>query len=220
MCILPIYFAVTYDPRLPSVTAIVKKHYSIASENPDFKDTFPNLPLVGYRRSKNLGEYLTRAKLYPLTRCGLRTRTGFVRCTRVAGGQCSMCKFAISSVFHQSAFTGEKFDIQSCISCVDTYIIYSVTCRKCPHIQYIGQTTQPVSSRFSNHLSDIHTKKFKNLLVHILISPAITPQTWYFCHLRNSESKTKPCWMWENGTGFKKRKHSYMVLISASCKPF
>ena len=153
--------ALTYDPRLPSATGILKKHYVVASENPTFKETFPELPLVGYRRSKNLGEYLTRSKLYPISRGGLRTRAGFQTCTRIAGGQCTMCKYSANSTSHTAAATKEKFAIQSRISCTDKYIIYSVSCKKCPKIQYIGQSTQPAASRFCNHLSDITTQKLQ-----------------------------------------------------------
>ena len=152
-------FAITYDPRLPSASGILKKHYNVACENPTFKDTFPLVPLVGYRRSRNLGEYLTKAKLFPVGRSGLRTRSGFQRCNRVAGGLCMMCTFSTNCTSHECAYTKEKFEIQSMIKCTDTYIIYSITCKLCPKVQYIGQTYQTAAKRFSTHHSDIITKK-------------------------------------------------------------
>lgn len=154
-------FAVTFDPRLPSISKILKKHYEIGVENPEFQETFPDLPSVGYRRYKNLGGYLTRAKLYPKTRSGLRTHSGFQRCTRVAGGNCMMCMFSQNTSKHTSAYTGEQYNIQSNITCTDHYIIYSIQCKKCPSVEYVGKTVQEASERFSTHRSDVNTKKIQ-----------------------------------------------------------
>ena len=56
--------ALTYDPRIKKPNLILKKHFEIASNDPDFKKNFPVIPKIGYRRSRNLGELLIRAKLY------------------------------------------------------------------------------------------------------------------------------------------------------------
>lgn len=70
-----------------------------------------------------------------------------------------MCKYSINTNTHEAAATKEKFSMQSTIRCTDNYVIYSITCRRCPNVQYIGQTSQQAASRFSNHHSDITTKK-------------------------------------------------------------
>ena len=44
-----IVFATTYDPRLPSITAIVKKHYNMCKNKANFEHSFPGTPIVGYR---------------------------------------------------------------------------------------------------------------------------------------------------------------------------
>ena len=152
-------FATTYDPRLPSITTIVKKHYNMCKNDPEFENSFPEMPIVGYRRSKNLGEYLTRAKLYPISTSELRRRVGFQRCTRMGQAGCLMCHYSMNTLQHKSAYDGKLYNIQSMIKCTDTYLIYSIQCRKCPSIQYVGQTTQTASTRFSNHRSDVTTKK-------------------------------------------------------------
>ena len=70
-----------------------------------------------------------------------------------------MCTFSTNCTSHECAYTKEKFEIQSMIKCTDTYIIYSITCKLCPKVQYIGQTYQTATKRFSLHHSDIITKK-------------------------------------------------------------
>lgn len=154
-----IVFATTYDPRLPSITAIVKKHYNMCKNDPDFENSFPETPIVGYRRSKNIGEYLTRAKLYPINSLELRRRAGFQKCSRMGQAGCLMCHYSVNTSQHKSAYDGKLYNIQSRIKCTDTFLIYSIQCRKCPSIEYVGQTTQTASTRFYNHRSDVTTKK-------------------------------------------------------------
>ena len=56
----------------------MKKHFEIASNDPDFKKNFPVIPKIGYRRSRNLGELLIRAKLYDVdVNHVTRNRNGF-----------------------------------------------------------------------------------------------------------------------------------------------
>ena len=43
-------FVIQYDPRLPSISGIVKKHWrTMTSIDPKMKETFPFPPLVAYR---------------------------------------------------------------------------------------------------------------------------------------------------------------------------
>ena len=70
-----------------------------------------------------------------------------------------MCQYSKNSTSHYSAVTGESFEIKSSIHCTDKFVIYSIQCKKCPKIQYVGQTSNTICTRFSNHRSDIITKK-------------------------------------------------------------
>ena len=38
-------------------------------------------------------------------------------------------------------------------------MIYSITCKKCPDVEYVGQTSQPIHKRFYSHSSDITNQK-------------------------------------------------------------
>ena len=61
-------FAVTYDPRLPSITNIIRKYYRVMIANdPRLAEVFPHCPLVAYKRPPNLKELLIRAKLPPIS---------------------------------------------------------------------------------------------------------------------------------------------------------
>ena len=48
-------FVLHYDPRLPSVTGIVKKHWrTMVSTDPHLKEVFPLPPLVAYKHPPNI----------------------------------------------------------------------------------------------------------------------------------------------------------------------
>ena len=152
-------FVVTYDPRTNPPPEIVKKHYLIASNDPTFKQNFPNLPRVAYRRTKNLGEILIRSKLYEVNdnAHNLREKSGFTRCNSRDFG-CQLCLKSENSKQHKSAKKGKMYDIKTLVRCVDEYVIYSIECKKCPTVQYVGQTSQTIRNRVYSHLHDVRGK--------------------------------------------------------------
>ena len=57
-------FAVKYDPWLPSIFQIQARHWrTMKSQDNYLQKVFPEPPLTGYRRQKNLREYLIRANV-------------------------------------------------------------------------------------------------------------------------------------------------------------
>ena len=56
-------FTVLYDPRMPSYSNIMRKHWkTMVTTDPMLKEVFPKPPLVAYRRPPNLRQKLIRAK--------------------------------------------------------------------------------------------------------------------------------------------------------------
>ena len=57
-------FVVHYDPRLPSITSIVRRHQrSVVNQDTQMRDIFPMAPLVAYKVAPNLRAKLIRAKV-------------------------------------------------------------------------------------------------------------------------------------------------------------
>ena len=55
-------FVVHYDPRLPSISGIVKKHWrSMINTDPHLKEVSPLPPLVAYKRPPNIKDKIIRA---------------------------------------------------------------------------------------------------------------------------------------------------------------
>ena len=58
-------FKTTYNPSLPSIFNIIKKHYNLLLSSDRCKNAFLHLPVVAFRRSPNLRDLLVTAKLSP-----------------------------------------------------------------------------------------------------------------------------------------------------------
>ena len=56
-------FVITYNPVLPNIAHIIHKHSSVLYSSDRCKTVFTNLPLVAYRRCKNISDILVRAQL-------------------------------------------------------------------------------------------------------------------------------------------------------------
>ena len=57
-------FVVSFDPRLPSITAIQHKHWrAMTVQDYYLRDVFPEPPLTAYKRPKNIRDLTIRAKL-------------------------------------------------------------------------------------------------------------------------------------------------------------
>ena len=57
-------FCVQFDPRLPSVNQIMKKHHGVMIRNdPHCAAIFPKPPMIAFKRVKNLREHLIRSRV-------------------------------------------------------------------------------------------------------------------------------------------------------------
>ena len=56
-------FVVTYNPALPRISNILRKHFNILHSSNRCKDVFKQPPFVAYRRSPNLRDILVKAQL-------------------------------------------------------------------------------------------------------------------------------------------------------------
>ena len=54
-------FVVTYNPALPKVAHIIHQHSNVLYSSDRCRNAFKNLPLVAYRRCKNISDILVRA---------------------------------------------------------------------------------------------------------------------------------------------------------------
>ena len=80
---------VPYDPRLPGIPAIVKKHWRTMTSDPHLKEIFPLPPLVAYKRPANIKEKLIRSKVPPVrSERPKRKQPGCKKCNK-----CKICPY-------------------------------------------------------------------------------------------------------------------------------
>ena len=84
----PVY-AVTYDPRLPYITALQAKHWrSMASKNRYLSEVFPNPPLAAFKRQPNIRSMVIRANVSKAKKYPTRYQRGMTKCNTQ---KCTAC---------------------------------------------------------------------------------------------------------------------------------
>lgn len=145
--------AITYHPKLPSVSSIIHKHWKTMTKDPKMTLIFPKPPMVAFKQPPNLKKMLCHAKL-PQNSTSKRQLTGMKKCHQDG---CPTCPYILHSKEVQSSITKEKILLKGLFSCLTTGVIYIITCTKC-NKQYVGQTGRQLNDRIKNHLYDICKK--------------------------------------------------------------
>jgi hypothetical protein len=100
-----VVLALTYHPKLPSVSNIIKKHWRTLSKDPIAKEIFPQPPMVAFKQPPNLKNKLCRAALPKSRQHPKRKITGTKPCNK----SCSICPYVLKSDYFISTHTKEKF---------------------------------------------------------------------------------------------------------------
>ncbi|CAJ0968527.1 unnamed protein product [Ranitomeya imitator] len=150
-------FVNTYHPYSRRVEASLRRHWSILSKS------YPNVPkfqqpfLSCYRRPPNIKDRLVRADIGSSTRV---PRQVFLRTQKRGTFPCLNCLQCNNiqkgdKIFHPH--TGRSIPVRGYFTCESTHVIYMI---KCPcGLAYIGETTQAVNDRISQHKSNIRCNR-------------------------------------------------------------
>ena len=151
-------FVIQYDPRLPSITGIARRHWrSMVSRDPNLQEVFPDPPLVAYKVAPSLRSKLIRAKVPPAPPARpRRTMPGMKKCGKA---RCSACPYIQPGKTFQATATSYKVDLNSAMDCNTINICYAISCgvANCS-MQYIGQTSKSLKERFSQHSGYVDRK--------------------------------------------------------------
>jgi hypothetical protein len=149
-------FAVTWDPRLPNLSRVQEKHWrSMVSQDSYLRDAFPEPPLIAYKRQKNLGDLLIRAKLPAKSQRKQTKRklNGMKKC-----GKCVICPY----IKEGKKIEGDTFEwhINKQVNCKTRNVVYMIECdiSKCKQ-RYIGETDRELKDRISEHIGYVNTNK-------------------------------------------------------------
>ena len=145
--------AVTYHPKLPSISAIIKKHYRTMAKDPNTKKILPKPPMLAYKQPPNLRNKLCHAKLPKQTK-PKRSLKG----TKACNTPCGICPYILDSKEFISTTTRQRFEMTGHYTCNTKGVIYLTTCSKCLQ-QYVGQTGRRLVDRIKEHLNCICLQK-------------------------------------------------------------
>ena len=122
-------FAVQFDPRLPSITNIVRKHWrSMVAVDPSMNETFLEPPLVASKVAPNLRAKLIRAKVpsKPASR-PRRIMPGMKKCGK---NNCPTCPYIKPGKTFTATATSYKVDLNAEVDCNSKNICYAILCTK------------------------------------------------------------------------------------------
>ena len=189
----------TFHPGLPDVSAITRRFLPVLHQNPRMKLSCPEPPLIAFRRPKNLGNLLVRAKIStntaaadkPLS-CGPCLLKGPKR-----GPKCELCPLIPVQTHVTSTATKKtsRLKLKSPADCDSKFVVYLITCTVCrERNQYVGQTNS-FRNRMNNHKSNIRTGKNNDLDCALLYEhfklPDHSPQTLNFSILEQCPDRPK-----------------------------
>ena len=151
-------FVTDYNPNLPNINYIIRKHLHLLESNTKLKELFPKNSIIpAYRRSKNLKEILAPSKYQARNIHTTNPLDG--GCYKCDKSRCDLCKnYFVESRNFCSFRTGKSYIVRPNLTCSSKNVIYLASCNKC-QLQYIGSTTTEFKVRFRNHKSSMITNK-------------------------------------------------------------
>ena len=153
-------FAVTWDPILPNLANMQKKHWrAMVNQDPYLGEAFPQPPLLAYKRQKNISDHLIRARVPPIPKIHpKRKQNGMKKCKR----NCLICPYVKEvKIVKDNNFT---WNINNEVNCNTENVVYLIECdiTNCKK-RYIRETYKKLRDRICEHLGYIRTKKTDKL---------------------------------------------------------
>ena len=135
-------FVVTFHPRLRKLGNVLRKHFHLLQSNERLRRSFPQQPMVAFRRLKNLRDMLMHSKLKREEKEEELT----VRCN---GNRCKCCGILVED----KAFdiNGKKHSTMVGGTCKSANLVYAVKCGRCEDMWYIGETGMRLHERMNQH---------------------------------------------------------------------
>ena len=149
-----VVFAVNFDPRLPSISDILKRHWRTMTLDPWMKEVFVDPPMVAFKRPTNLREKLVCAKLPSSPSRPRRSIKGMGKCKK----NCPTCPYVKEEKVVKCTVSKKSTEINYQCDCKTSNVIYIITCTKC-YQQYIGKTERTLDERVREHVGYIQNKQ-------------------------------------------------------------
>ena len=142
-------FAITYDPRLPSISSLQAKHWrAMVSRDQYLGKVFPSPPLTAFRRQPNLRSHIIRAAVAKAPeRYPKRDQWGVKKCNQ---NNCTACPYIREG--KNITINGAQWRLQKKMDCNSYNVVYAIICKKenCRQV-YLGETKRMLKFRLADH---------------------------------------------------------------------
>ena len=146
----------TYSSRLPDVHNIIRKNMPELHRSEDMKKVFKEIPIIAYRRGRNLGDTLVHGKTNRVMR-GLNVSVE--RCQK----KCVVCEMLVRGQQWGSGFP-ERVDQRQ--ECRMWNVVYGINCVRCKKMVYVGETGRTLKQRLKEHEADVRLRRDKPIADH------------------------------------------------------
>ena len=142
-------FVITHNPKNPPLRVFLKEKLPVLHQSPTMIEAAPEAPILGERNCKSLQNLLMPSMLPKFS----TLTPGSHKCKN----KCIICRnHLIQTATVTSDNTQETYTLRTGMNCQTSNLIYILSCQKCTHKQYIGETQQTLYSRLLGHRSDIN----------------------------------------------------------------
>ena len=202
-------FITTFNPSLPHISHIIKKHFNLLLSSNRCKSVFQHPPVVAFRRSPNLRDLLVTAKL-PFNFTNPQLPSGSFRC----GKNCANCPYISHGLTTYTFFsTGETRPIKSNLTFETKNLIYMIQCNRC-NLQYIGETKRCLKDRFNEQCRTIDNPNNKSkpttAAEHFLSSPNHTANDMLLIPIEK---------IFSNRDSFRKAREAFLIQKGKTIDP-
>jgi len=127
----------------------------MVSLDPYLTETFPDPPLVAYKRVKNIRNWLIRAKV---SKPGQTKRRRWMNGNKKCTNYCIICPYVKET--KEVKGTHLKWKMKTQITCQSSNLVNMISCQKenCK-LNYISESERTIKDRICEHLGYIRTKK-------------------------------------------------------------
>ena len=166
---------ITYHPAFSRLKHVLSNIHVLLTPNEEHRNTFCNIPVVGFKKGRSLKDLLVRAKLPELKQGGGKS----AGCNRTG---CEVCEFLEPTESFTNKEGDKKYTINSSLNCNSKNIVYLIQCKTCG-IQYVGSASTKFRSRINNYKSH-YRSSFKKR----------TPQASFHAHFKQEGHKGMEDW--------------------------
>jgi hypothetical protein len=157
-----ITYVTTYNPCGPHLMEILNKNINILQGHPHTSHLKKDNFRIAFRRPKNLRDILVHSRISTD-----KPPPGNFKCNVK---RCKCCKHLNTHPTFTDSLQRKTYKTKGHITCLTDHVIYLIECSLCGKA-YVGQTSQTLKERLTDHITDIHRKNRETNIAKHFKSP-------------------------------------------------